>query len=135
MKSKEKSRALTKEGPTREVKKDHEGRKAQKEGKKKKKKKEKTKRTQTQATSGISTTQEADPLRESLGDLEKDMDGLEDPEKDVGDTEDRTSHSQVSLKKGKIRQMSCRNQEAERSEKDEWYPQVQYLTQESRDLG
>ena len=47
--------------------------------------------------------QEAYPLRESLGDLEKDMDGLEDPEKDVGDLEDRTNHSQVSLKKGKIR--------------------------------
>ena len=47
--------------------------------------------------------QEAYPLRKSLGDLEKDMDGLEDPEKDVGDLEDRTNHSQVSLKKGKIR--------------------------------
>ena len=33
------------------------------------------------------------PLRESLGDPEKDTDGFEDPEKDVGDLEDRTSHS------------------------------------------
>ena len=33
------------------------------------------------------------PLRESLGDPEKDMDGFEDLEKDVGDPEDRTSHS------------------------------------------
>ena len=58
--------------------------------------------------------QEADPLRESLGDPEKDMDGLEDPEKDVdslkdlkkdvGNPEDSlgTSHSYVSLKDGKI---------------------------------
>ena len=45
--------------------------------------------------------QEAYPLRKSLGDLEKDMDGLEDPEKDVGHPEDRTNHSQVSLKKRK----------------------------------
>ena len=50
-------------------------------------------RTQTWATSRIPILQEADPLRESLG----------DPEKDVGDPEDRTSHSQVSLKEGKIR--------------------------------
>ena len=41
MKSKERPLALTKEGPTREVKKDHEGRKAQKEGKRKKKVKKK----------------------------------------------------------------------------------------------
>ena len=44
-----------------------------------------------------------DPLRESLGDPEKDVDGLEDLEKDVGNPEDRTSHSQVFLKEGKIR--------------------------------
>ena len=96
MKSKEKSRALTKEGPTREVKKDYESPKAQKE--RKRKKKVKKKMTQTQATSGISITQEANPLRESLGDPEKDVDGLQDLEKDMGDLEDRTSHSQVSLK-------------------------------------
>ena len=41
MKSKERSWALTKEGPTREVKKDHEGQKAQKKGKRKKKVKRK----------------------------------------------------------------------------------------------
>ena len=37
--------------------------------------------------------QEANPLRESLGDLEKDVDSSVDPEKDVGDPKDRTSHS------------------------------------------
>ena len=47
MKSKERPWALTKEGPTREVKKDHEGLKAQKEGKKGKKKKVKKKRSLT----------------------------------------------------------------------------------------
>ena len=42
-------------------------------------------------------------MKESLGDPEKDVDGLEDLKKDVGNLEDRTSHSQVSLKEGKIR--------------------------------
>ena len=42
--------------------------------------------------SEIPINQEKDPLRESL----------EDPEKEVDDPEDRTSHSQVSLKEGKI---------------------------------
>ena len=83
---------MTKEGPTREVKKDHDSPKAQKE-----KKKEKKKRTQTWATSRIPILHEANPLRESLRDLEKDVDGLEDSKKDVG-PKDRTSHSQVSLK-------------------------------------
>ena len=41
MKSKERPWALTKEGPAREVKKDHEGLKAQKEGKRKGKKSKK----------------------------------------------------------------------------------------------
>jgi len=41
-------------------------------------------------------------LRESLGDPEKDVDSLEDPEKDVSNPEDRTNHSRVSLKEGKI---------------------------------
>ena len=45
--------------------------KAQKEGKRKKKVKQK--KTQTQATSKISIIQEADPLRESLEDLENDV--------------------------------------------------------------
>ena len=85
--------------------------------------------------SRISITQEADPLRKSLGDPEKDVDGLEDSEKDMGDLEDKTNHSQVSLKEGKTCQMSCRNQKAEKSERDEWYSRVQYLTQEPRDLG
>ena len=91
MKSKERPRALTKEGPTHEVKKDHGGRKAQKEGKRKKKsKKEKDpdlghEWDLHQPGSG--------PLRESVGDPKKDMDGFEDLEKDVGDPEDRTSHS------------------------------------------
>ena len=88
---------MKKEGPTREVKKDHDSPKAQKEDKKK----EKKKRTQTWATSRIPILQEANPLRESLRDPEKDVDGLEDSKKDVG-PEDRTSHSQVSLKEGKI---------------------------------
>ena len=43
--------------------------------------------------SGIRILREANPLRESLGDLEKDVDSLEDPKKDMGDLEDRTSHS------------------------------------------
>ena len=50
----------------------------------------------------IPILQEADTLRESLGDPEKDIDGLEDLENDVGDPEDRTNHSYVSLKKGTI---------------------------------
>ena len=96
MKSKERPQVLIKESPAREVKKDHEGSKAQKEGKRKKK--VKNKRTQTQAMGRISIIQEADPLRESLENPEKDMDNLEDPKKDVSDPEDRTSHSHVSLK-------------------------------------
>ena len=43
--------------------------------------------------SRISITQEANPLRESIGDLEKDMDSLEDPKKDVSKLEDRINHS------------------------------------------
>ena len=31
--------------------------------------------------------------------------------------------------------MSCQNPKVEKSERDEWYPWVQYLTQELRDLG
>ena len=61
--------------------------------KKKKKKKEKV---------SLPILQEANRLRESLGDPKKDVDSLGDPEKDVGDLEDRTNHSQVSLKDGKI---------------------------------
>ena len=52
--------------------------------------------------SRISIIQEADPLREILEDPKKYVDTLEDLEKDVGNPEDRTSHSQVSLKEGKI---------------------------------
>ena len=77
--------------------------------KEKERKNDKKEEDLDQATSGVSTTQEADPLRESLGDPEKDMDDLEDTEKDVGNLEDRTSHSQVYLKKRKIRQMFCQN--------------------------
>ena len=81
---------MTKEGLAHEVKKDHEGPKAQKK-EKERKKKYKKKRTQTWATSGIPILQEANPLRESLRDPEKDVDGLEYPKKDVGDLEDRTN--------------------------------------------
>ena len=54
--------------------------------------------------SGIFIIQEVDPLKENLEDPEKDMDNLEVLEKDVGNPEDSlgTSHSHVSLKKGKI---------------------------------
>lgn len=100
MKSKEKLWVLTKEGLTHEVKKDHEGPKAQKEGKIKKKVKKKKKKTQTQATSGISNIQEVDPSRESLEDSKKDVDNLEDPKEDMGNPKDSlgTSHSYVFLK-------------------------------------
>ena len=60
---------------------------------KKNKEKVKKKRAQTWDMSGIRILREANPLRESLGDLEKDVDSLEDPKKDMGDLEDRTSHS------------------------------------------
>ena len=54
--------------------------------------------TQTWAMSRIPILQEANPLRESLGDPKKDVDDLEDLENDMSNPEDRTNHSQVSLK-------------------------------------
>ena len=53
--------------------------------------------------SGIPILQEVDPLKESLRDLEKDVDSLGDPKKDMSDPKDRTNHLQVSLKEEKIR--------------------------------
>ena len=63
--------------------------KAQKE----EKKKEKVKKEEDPNLGHEWDPQEANPLRESLGDLEKDVDSSVDPEKDVGDPKDRTSHS------------------------------------------
>ena len=102
MKSKERPWVLTKEIPTYEVNKDHEGLKAQKE-EKKEERKSKKEEVQTCAMSGIPILQEVDPLKESLRDLEKDVDGLGDPKKDMSDPKDRTNHLQVSLKEEKIR--------------------------------
>ena len=109
MKSKERPWTLTKEGPTHEVKKDHEGPKAQKEGKIKKRRRRR-RGPRLRPRMGSLHPQGSGSFKRNPEDPENDVDSLEDPEeidsledskKDVGDLEDRKSHSHVSLKEGK----------------------------------
>lgn len=123
MKSKEGTWTLTKEGSACEVKKDHGGPKAQKEGKWKKnvKKKEDPNLGHKWVLHPLGSgsfkrwLENREKDVDNLEDLKKDVDNLEDAKKDVNDLEGSlgTSHSHLSLKEGKegkIHWLSCQNQ-------------------------